>query len=175
MIDLITPRLRLIPLNLAQIEDYLHNPGQLEHQLGFAVSQTSLTPPLISALTIKAEKMRTTPESEHPWYTYWLMVIRDMPFGAGMAGFKGLPDDLGQVEIGYGIDSEYEGKGYTTEAVRALVAWAFEQPACQAVIAETNRENIASHRVLEKGGFQANGETADGLRWQIDRTSPWVG
>jgi ribosomal-protein-alanine N-acetyltransferase len=70
--------------------------------------------------------------------------------------FKGLNSN-GLVEIGYGIKKEYEGQGYMTEAVTAMARWASEQIGVKIVEAETDPDNKASQRVLEKAGFHLNG------------------
>ena len=66
--------------------------------------------------------------------------------------FKGIKTD-GIVEIGYGINSEFEGQGLMTEAVTAVVKWASIQKGVKQIEAETDENNIASKRVLEKSGF----------------------
>ena len=70
----------------------------------------------------------------------------------GNLSFKGFNDD-GSVEIGYGIDEAYQGQGYATEAVNAAVMWALQQPGVTRVDAETESDNKASQRVLEKCEF----------------------
>ena len=98
---------------------------------------------------------------DHPdqweWYTIWIIERKD---GAkvGNLCFKGRNDD-GSVEIGYGISAEYQGRGYATEAVDAMVAWALRQPGVRRVDAETEPDNRASQRVLEKCGFLPAGTT----------------
>lgn len=60
-------------------------------------------------------------------------------------------------EIGYWLGAKHWGKGYATEAVRALIDHAFtdlEVPALQSSVRVTNP---ASRRVLEKCGFQWTG------------------
>ncbi len=95
-------------------------------------------------------------------------MIREPLFGAGLAGFKGLPDAAGEVEIGYGIDPICQGHGYMTEAARALIEWAFQSPTCRAVIAP-NTLNPASNRVLEKVGMVVYEETGTARSWRIDK------
>lgn len=98
---------------------------------------------------------------DHPdqwaWYAIWIIERKD---GAkvGDLCFKGRNDD-GSVEIGYGILTEYQGRGYATEAVEAMVSWALCQPEVRRVEAETEPENQASQRVLEKCGFIPAGTT----------------
>ena len=122
---------------------------------------------------MKLSKMAAAPESLHAWYTYWLIVIADLPFGAGMAGFKGVPDKHGEAEIGYGIDPAYRRKGYMTEAVRELIAWAFREPECRAVVARgVMRSNIASQKVLVHAGMSVYDETDDTLSYRISRAAP---
>ena len=63
------------------------------------------------------------------------------------------PELNGEVEIGYGISEAYRNNGYTTEAAKALVQYAFEKAGQDALAAIVKPENIASRRVLEKLGF----------------------
>ena len=91
------------------------------------------------------------------WYAIWNMQLNDETGkSVGDLSFKGL-DSNGLVEIGYGIKKEYEGQGYMTEAVTAMARWASEQIGVNYVEAETDPDNKASQRVLEKTGFRLNG------------------
>jgi GNAT superfamily N-acetyltransferase len=167
--ELQTRRLRLIPLSARQLRDFLSAPDRLEHALGFPVSRDLATPPLRQAIGIKVVRMGQVKPARHSWYTYWLVVVAGRPFGAGMAGFKGAPTPQGEVDIGYGIDPAYRSQGYTTEAVRALVDWAFQHPECAVVLADTRRDNLPSQRVLEKVGMRLYQETEDTLYWRLER------
>ena len=83
--------------------------------------------------------------------------------------FKGLEAD-GIVEIGYGILEEYQGQGYATEAVGEAANWALQQPGVRRVEAETEPDNRASQRVLEKCGFLPSGTFGEeGPRFFQDR------
>lgn len=94
------------------------------------------------------------------WYAPWAMTLKDSPTYIGDLGFKG-PVKNHAVEIGYGILPEYEGQGYTTEAVQAMTQWAFQQKDVVFAEAETDPENKASQRVLEKCGFVPDGTTGE--------------
>ncbi len=159
-------RLRLIPLSAAQLEFLISRPRQLEAELGFATSHAVLSPPVVQhAIHVKQQRLVTSPAEEFPWHTYWLVVILAEPFGAGLIGFKGVPDKNGEVEIGYGIDPAWRRQGYTTEAARALINWALRQPPCLAVTAWSDKGNLASARVLEKVGMQIARETPGQYCW----------
>jgi ribosomal-protein-alanine N-acetyltransferase len=171
-LEIHTERLTLIALTAGQLGLYLADPQQLERELGFPISRPIVTDPVRRAIGMKLSKMAEAEERDHPWYTYWLIVVAvaGEPFGAGMAGFKGCPDSDGEVEIGYGIDPDCRDRGYTTEAAQALIAWAFQDPRCVAVIApDTLKTNVASNRVLEKVGMRIYVETDEALFWRIDR------
>ena len=98
------------------------------------------------------------------WYAPWKMVLNESQKVIGDLCFKG-PVTEHAVEIGYGVSPEYEGKGYMTEAVQAMVQWAFRQKDVIFVEAETDPENKASQRVLEKCGFVQDGTGKEGPRF----------
>jgi [ribosomal protein S5]-alanine N-acetyltransferase len=169
--ELKTERLQLAALSPYQIQLYLNQPERLEALLGFPVSRAVLTEPVVRALGIKLGKMTRVQPEMQPWYTYWLIVVRTpQAFGAGLAGFKGAPDGIGSAELGYGIDPAFQGKGYMTETVCALVDWAFNHPTCRTVTAVTLKVNYASIRVLEKVGFARVGSDSNSLFWDLPRS-----
>ena len=90
------------------------------------------------------------------WYAPWEMMRNDSGESIGDVDFKG-PAKNHAVEIGYGVQPAYEGRGYTTEAVQAMTRWAFSQKDVVFVEAETDPDNKASQRILEKCGFVPDG------------------
>jgi RimJ/RimL family protein N-acetyltransferase len=60
-------------------------------------------------------------------------------------------------EIGYWLGVKYWNKGYATEAVRALVDFAFTELDHETLSAGARVTNPASRRILEKCGFQWTG------------------
>jgi RimJ/RimL family protein N-acetyltransferase len=59
-----------------------------------------------------------------------------------------------QAEIGFMFDPAHQGRGYATEASRALVAHAFEHYGVHRVYGRLEPRNEASARVLEKLGMR---------------------
>lgn len=57
-------------------------------------------------------------------------------------------------EVGYWTAAEARGQGYTTEAVRLLVDWAWDHLPWERLEAHVAAENDASLRVMEKVGFE---------------------
>jgi RimJ/RimL family protein N-acetyltransferase len=117
------------------------------------------------------EQLRVAPGPD-PWTLGFAVVHRDEGRVIGSAAFKGPPAEDGVAEIAYGIAPGYQGKGYATEAARALVAFALERVDVTLIRAHTMPENGASGRVLAKSGFQYVGEVIDpedGLVWRWER------
>ena len=102
------------------------------------------------------------------WYSIWMIELKDGTH-IGELCFKGL-DKNGIAEIGYGINDKYQNNGYATEAVKAVLEWAFTDPKVTVIEVETDAGNIASKRVLEKCGFVLNGKIGEeGSRFTISR------
>ncbi len=91
-----------------------------------------------------------------PWCD-GVVVRREDRLAVGSMGFKSAPGPTGTVEIGYAVNRSLWGRGYATETVKAIVAWALSQPGVRQVTAECLESNPASARVLEKSGFQQVG------------------
>lgn len=62
-------------------------------------------------------------------------------------------EDSKQVGIVYFIGTEYRGKGYAAEAVRAYVKYFFGHYNIQKLLANIRNANIASCKVAENAGF----------------------
>jgi RimJ/RimL family protein N-acetyltransferase len=71
------------------------------------------------------------------------------------------------VEIGYGLVASRRGRGYATEAVRALTAFAVGRPDVTEVVATVDPGNLASIRVLEKVGFTERSRSDTELRYAV--------
>jgi [ribosomal protein S5]-alanine N-acetyltransferase len=166
--ELDTPRLRLLALSLLHLRLILEEPLALKTELDIPIAQDVLTARVRRAVRMKIKKMEKADPADHDWYTYWLIVVKPENFGADLGGFKGVPDTAGRSEIGYGIDPAYQGQSYMSEAVRALVDWAFQHPACRAVTA-TEVSNPASRRLLEKLGARLVAEDVNSSSWEITR------
>jgi RimJ/RimL family protein N-acetyltransferase len=93
--------------------------------------------------------------------------------GGDFVGHVALEDpqpERSAIELGYWIRADRTGRGYATEAARALCAWAFRKLDLHRIFAYSDVANAASRRVLEKCGFTLEGvvrhraKHADGWR-----------
>jgi len=97
-----------------------------------------------------AETLAAAPQ-DCGWWLWYFIDARERAL-VGQGGFKGPPQD-GSIEVGYSIVDAFQKRGYATEAVGALIEWAFTQPGVDRVIAHTYRHLHASIRVMEKNGL----------------------
>lgn len=85
-------------------------------------------------------------------------------------GFVGMiRKDHEQGEVGWALNIRYRGKGYATEAARALISYGFDKLALHRIWADTSNINVASWKVMERLGMRREGyyresEFQDG-RW----------
>ena len=106
-------------------------------------------------------------------WSLWFCIRQAPRALVGNAGFKG-PPTQGSVEIGYSMLEAQQRNGYCTEAVRALVGWAFAHPAVDTIVAHTLPAMRPSMRVLEKCGFIPIGlgpmeDSIPTIRYQLSR------
>lgn len=95
-----------------------------------------------------------------PWAGY-LAVDPLTRIVVGTCAFKGPPDVRGEVEVAYFTFPTHEGQGHATAMARALCARAAASVGVTRVRAHTLPERNASVRVLEKLGFQWDGDVQD--------------
>ncbi|RUQ99188.1 GNAT family N-acetyltransferase [Labedella endophytica] len=100
------------------------------------------------------DPLRCLAASTHPHPVFTLYMIRRVSDGRAIGGFGffGPPDEEGRVEFGYGLVPSARGIGLATEAVLLGLERARDAGA-RIAVAETERENHASRRVLSKAGF----------------------
>ncbi len=72
-----------------------------------------------------------------------------------------------KVELGYVLAKKFWGRGFMTEAVRAVIDWALKEGGVYRVWAVCDVENPASARVLEKVGMKREGILR---RWSVHPT-----
>ncbi|MDW6063191.1 GNAT family N-acetyltransferase [Streptomyces sp. FXJ1.4098] len=109
---------------------------------------------------------------QHPdWlgaYGHRLIIERDSGLTVGSLGLFWPPSE-GILEIGYGIVASRRGRGYATEATRALAEFALTAPDVHTVSATVELPNPSSLRVLEKAGFHHVATEENVARFRITK------
>ena len=75
----------------------------------------------------------------------------------GNCGVRVRDPILRAADIGYELNPRYWGRGYATEAARAMLAFGFDHLGMHRIAANCVADNLASARVLEKIGMQREG------------------
>lgn len=100
-------------------------------------------------------------------WAFWVITLKYNGLIVGDTGFKGLPDEKGEVEIGYGLTPSHRNVGYATEAVRALIEWGFSDERVNKVRADCLLNNNASVKVLEKLGMKVIQKDEKYIYWEM--------
>lgn len=103
-------------------------------------------------------------QNPSPWS--FVLIDRTTRRIAGDAGFKGAPDAVGNVELGYSILPAFRGRGLAQEASFELLRWARTHPGVRTITAECMETNAPSIRVLTKVGFRQAGRAGGLIAWQ---------
>jgi RimJ/RimL family protein N-acetyltransferase len=125
---------------------------------------------LTDAATVRRqiEEMADRLPGEPGGWVQFTVLERDGGRLVGDVGLSQADGEPGVILVGYTIDPRFQGRGYATEAVRALVAYAFDTLGADLVRAYASAENVPSHRVVEKSGLtlmeRFEGED-DGVKW----------
>ncbi|MEU9620982.1 MULTISPECIES: GNAT family N-acetyltransferase [unclassified Streptomyces] len=161
MTDLETPRLLLRPMNACDaLQVRAGTPGA-----GARWAAGYPSPGDLAA----AERFLGTCASTGdpgPFGSYEIRRRRDGVVIGGL-GFHGAPDEDGHVTIGYGLVPSTRGRGYASEALRALLRFARHQ-GVSCVHGDADVDNLASQRVMEAVGMRLVKEDPRLKHYRID-------
>lgn len=162
-----TKRLDLVAGSANILRAELAGRQSLEAALGIRIPD-SWPPELYDTYAIEWMLDRLTQDARFEIWGFRYFVLRgtsesEPAVAIGAGGYKGPPtlDDQATVEIGYSILSEYQRRGFASEAVHGLVQHAYARSEVARVIAETLPELEPSIGVLRNAGFALEGEGSE--------------
>jgi [ribosomal protein S5]-alanine N-acetyltransferase len=97
---------------------------------------------------------RTLASTENGTSLTWAITLRGDDTLRGMIAVR---PHVYKADAGYVLARPFWGRGYATEALRAVVDYAFKNPRMYRVWAVCDVENVASARVMEKAGMSFEG------------------
>ena len=103
----------------------------------------------------KAAVGRMVQELEKPFTFHWVITREDEVIGR-IKAWEVDPYN-GYLQLGYDMAPHERGKGYMTEAVRAVVHFMLTQAKANRVFCSVRAGNAASRRVCEKTGMSLEG------------------
>jgi [ribosomal protein S5]-alanine N-acetyltransferase len=155
-----TARLTLIPATIPLARAEIHDRAAFARLLGATVPDNWPPESLADALHLFLEWLEAAPDA-HGWFGWYALAdIDGAPTLVASGGFMGTPQS-GTAQTGYCVLPQFQKRGYATEMLGGLVGWAMSQPDVRRVAADTEWENPASVRVLEKAGFVLVGPTGE--------------
>jgi len=162
-----TPRLYIKPLTYEELRLYVDSEKDFADKSGYKPSASGIDgvtkEAIINALLPNLEKSKDNFE----FFTMWIIIEKETLSIIGGLCFHGLPDDCGEVEIGYGMDITCRNKGYITEAIKRLIEWTGKSQKVKTIKAETENENVSSSKVLEKNGFKLCEKKNNTSLWRL--------
>ncbi|WP_316795140.1 GNAT family N-acetyltransferase [Pedobacter agri] len=160
-----TDRLKLLPFTIQICEEVLSGSPSFLADLG-------ITPgygwPDLETLDTLPRILNNLNKVKSPsGFESWMVLNKSTNTLIGDVGFKGLPNEHGEIDIGYGIIKGETRKGYAKEAGQGLIDWAFKQTGIKVITASCSTENLASQKILTFLNFKKVGEEQEMLFWKL--------
>ncbi len=146
-----TARLILRPLRMSDAQDlyaYARDPQVSRHVLWSAHTSVMQSRQFLRAAIRQYRK--GLPGS-------FAITMKDSGRMIGTVGFVWVHPEYRSAEVGYSLNREYWNRGIMTEALRAVVAFGFDELRLNRIEAQHETENPASGRVMEHVGMQYEG------------------
>jgi len=157
-------RLRLVPLTVgdaAEMVDVLSGEALYAYTGG--------APPGLYELRARYARQAAgwSPDGREQWRNW---ILRREPGGEAVGYVQATISGEGRrAEIAWVVGLRWQGRGYATEAARALVGW-LDARGVQVVQAHIHPEHAASAAVARRAGLRPSGVTEDGEQlWLRDR------
>ena len=159
---------RSVPEDAETISAYRSDPNVHSHQGWERTDVDSVRADIV-------EMSRRSPGEPGGWVQ--LTVLDRDGRIVGDVGLALAESETDVVKVGYTIAPEFQGSGYATEAIRALVDYAFDTLGADAVRAHASAANAPSIRVAEKVGmhliekraYRDGDEVWYGVRYEVRR------
>lgn len=157
-------RLDLVSLAPAEVDALL---AGTRSRRGFAVPEGWPGEAEGGFLRLRVAQMRDDATTQQ-WLVRAMVLREPARRMIGHVGFHGPPGVNGKrdpeaLEIGFTVFPDFRGRGYATEAARALMGWAARERGVGSFIASVRPDNAPSLRVVAKLGFVRTGRQWDDI------------
>jgi RimJ/RimL family protein N-acetyltransferase len=147
---LLTPRLRIEPLKLSDLDAFV------SYRQDADVARFQSWDTTYSAGQA-AELIESQAGVVLPLQGQWLQLAVHDQFSGELVGDLALHSQTNSqavFEIGFTIASKHQGKGFARESSSGLMSFLFSEVGAQKIVANTDRRNTASIRLLLSLGFE---------------------
>lgn len=94
------------------------------------------------------------------WFVRWI-VLKATREIIGSISFHAKPNELGMIEIGLGIETQFQNNGYGYEALEGMWGWVITQEGVKTLRYTVSAKNESSIALIKKFGFQHVGVQID--------------
>jgi len=160
-----TDRLKLLPFTIQICEEVLSCSTSFLADLGITPGYG--WPDLETLDTIPRILNNLNKVKSPSGFESWMVLHKSTNTLIGDIGFKGLPNEYGEIDLGYGIIKSETQKGYAKEAALGLTEWAFKQTGIKTITASCSKENLASQQILTFLNFKKVREDHETFYWKL--------
>jgi [ribosomal protein S5]-alanine N-acetyltransferase len=163
MASIETTRLALVPLSPRFLDAILGGRrDEAESMLGLELPEAWPDAHDYGFLRLRLDQVTAEPERE-PFLPRAIALDGAMVGHIGFHGPPGVngPRKPGALEVGYTVFEPFRRRGYATEAVRAILAWAHEEHGVGHFVASVGPENEPSLALVRRLGFRQTGTQWD--------------
>ena len=131
----------------------------------FALVGETFTNPLRNLIDFQGPLAWRVPQvkadpATNKWFVRWI-VLKENREVIGSTSFHGTPDAQGMMEIGLGIETQYQNQGYAKEALLGMWRWVLTFPEVKTLRYTVSPENLPSIAVIKYFGFDFKGQQID--------------
>ena len=131
----------------------------------FALEGETFTNPLRNLIDFQGPLAWRVPQvkadpATNKWFVRWI-VLKENREVIGSTSFHGAPDAQGMMEIGLGIETQYQNQGYAKEALLGMWRWVLTFPEVKSLRYTVSPENAPSIAVIKHFGFDFKGQQID--------------
>ena len=131
----------------------------------FALEGETFTNPLRNLIDFQGPLAWRVPQvkadpATNKWFVRWI-VLKENREVIGSTSFHGVPDAQGMMEIGLGIETQYQNQGYAKEALLGMWRWVLTFPEVKTLRYTVSPENLPSIAVIKYFGFDFKGQQID--------------
>lgn len=163
--NIITDRLILVPVTLEITQSLLDGSSKEIENLGINIDEKWPTDDTMDILPFVNESLEK--DRIPSGFEFWMIVKKDTMNVLGDIGFKGKPNEKGEIEVGFGLVENERGHGLGFESLKAIIDWAISQNNVKVIKADCLIDNKPSARILEKVGMKEVNRDQDLIYWEL--------
>jgi len=168
MNNIITERLLIVPMTYSMVNCILkgtiNGKYSILEELGFYTDRMWPRQDTLDILNFIVDSMDKNDAVSG--FDAWMVVKKEDMTIIGDAGFRGEPNEKGEIEIGFGLIEEEHRKGYGYETAMALIEWAAQINDVKVIKADCLIDNKGSIRILEKCNMQEVSRDKEFIYWE---------